>query len=48
MAAPGRAQCQPWCSPSKHLLCGSPQCCPHLHTKRATAKTAKPKRRRIW
>jgi hypothetical protein len=27
-----RTSCAPWCSPKKHMLCGSPICCPHLYT----------------
>jgi hypothetical protein len=32
-----RTSCAYWCSPKKYRFCGSPICCPHLHTATAVA-----------
>jgi hypothetical protein len=41
--------CAAWCDPKKHLLCGSPICCPHLHTvPRSTRKAKKRWTRSGW
>lgn len=35
--------CQPWCNPSKHLLCGGPLCCGHLYEKPRPARKTRTK-----
>ncbi|WP_460648729.1 hypothetical protein [Kribbella endophytica] len=33
--------CAAWCSPKHYQFCGSPRCCPHLHTDRSNSSTGK-------
>lgn len=33
--------CASWCSPKHYRFCGSPVCCPHLHTNRSNTNASK-------